>query len=301
MKILIYGVGGIGGYLGCFFQHQKIDLTFIARGDRLNFLKKEGLILRSNNGNRLIKKINVKEKVDPNDKYDFIISTVKLYDFDNFLNEILLLKDRNFIIIPFQNGVYSEQKAELIFGEKKVSSGVAQISSYINKKNEIVHVGKLATFFVGTSNLQVQKKLKDLCEICSLNSLDLRLKENIYEKVWQKFIFLSAYSGMTTAFNKTIGQIFENKVLKLKFITAMRETFSIAEQKKICFREDPIEFWLRKINSMPFEMTSSMHEDSKKNKKLELQWLSGFVVEQCKSLDLKYTTHQEIIRIIEEN
>ena len=59
MKILIYGVGGIGGYLGCFFQHQKIDLTFIARGDRLNFLKKEGLILRSNDGNRLIKKINV--------------------------------------------------------------------------------------------------------------------------------------------------------------------------------------------------------------------------------------------------
>ena len=74
--------------------------------------------------------------------------------------------------------------------------------------------------------------MKDLCEICSLNSLDLRLKENIYEKVWQKFIFLSAYSGMTTAFNKTIGQIFENKVLKLKFITAMRETFSIAEQRK---------------------------------------------------------------------
>ena len=107
------------------------------------------------------------------------------------------------------------------------------------------------------------------------------------KKVWQKFIFLSAYSGMTTMFNKTIGQIFENKVLKLKFITAMREAQILAEQKKICFKEDPIEFWLKKINSMPFEMTSSMHEDSKKNKKLELQWLSGFVVEQCKKFRFK--------------
>ena len=36
--------------------------------------------------------------------------------------------------------------------------------------------------------------------------------------------FLSAYSGMTTAYNKTIGQLFDDNFLKSQFIDAMQET-----------------------------------------------------------------------------
>ena len=47
MKILIFGVGGIGGFLGSKLKDETIDLTFIARGKRYDFLRKNGLILKS--------------------------------------------------------------------------------------------------------------------------------------------------------------------------------------------------------------------------------------------------------------
>ena len=298
MKILIYGVGGIGGFLGSKLFDKSIELTFLARGNRFEFLKKNGLVVKTGKGNSFIKKINVVNFIDPSWKFDFIFSTVKLYDFDDSLNEILLLKNKDFLFIPFQNGIYAEKKASDILGKEKVCAGVAQISSYIDNDQNIRHVGDLATFFVGSSEPDNKKKLKNLC-LSNLNkNLDLRYKDNIYEKIWQKFIFLSAYSGMTTAYNKTIGQIFKSDTLKSEFIDAMQETFNLANLYKIQFKQNPLDFWIERIKSMPFEMTSSMHEDYKKKKKLELKWLSGSVVSQSLEVGIDCKVHKKIISII---
>ena len=298
MNILIYGVGGIGGFLGSRLIDKTINLTFMARGKRYDFLKKKGLILKSSLGNASVRKIHVINAIDPNSKFDYIFSTVKLYDFDNSLEEILSLNKSDFIFVPFQNGIYAENKAIKIFGKERVSAGVAQISSYIDNKQTIIHVGKLATFFVGTSNKSNQVKLHKLCSHNSVKKINLIYKNNIYEKIWQKFIFLSAYSGMTTAYNKTIGQLFEDNSLKLEFIKAMQETFNLANFYNIEFRQDPIDFWLKKIERMPYQMTSSMHEDHKKNKKLELEWLSGLVVDKSKDAGINCKVHKTLVEMI---
>ena len=298
MNILIYGVGGIGGFLGSKLIDESINLTFMARGKRYDFLKKNGLFLKSSLGNSSVKKIHVINKIDPDSRFDYIFSTVKLYDFDNSLEEILSLKNKDFIFIPFQNGIYAEKKAISVLGKEKVCAGVAQISSYIDNEQTVIHIGKLATFFIGTTYKSNQVKLQKLCSHNCINKIDLIYKSNIYEKIWQKFIFLSAYSGMTTAYNKTIGQLFDDTFLKSQFIDAMQETFNLATFYNIQFKQDPIKFWLKKIENMPYEMTSSMHEDYKRNKKLELQWLSGSVVDKSKDVGINCKIHKTIVGII---
>ena len=44
MKILIYGVGGVGGFIGSHLQKSDFDISYIARGTRFEFLKKNGQI-----------------------------------------------------------------------------------------------------------------------------------------------------------------------------------------------------------------------------------------------------------------
>ena len=50
MKILVIGVGGIGGFIGSYLVKNNYDVTFIARKKRLNFLKTNGLKLESKLG-----------------------------------------------------------------------------------------------------------------------------------------------------------------------------------------------------------------------------------------------------------
>ncbi|MFL2678992.1 MAG: ketopantoate reductase family protein [Alphaproteobacteria bacterium] len=88
MKILVIGVGGIGGFIGSFLHNAGLQITFIARNKRLDFLKKNGLILQSSIKNIECSKLNVFNSIKDGESFDIIINTVKLYDFDSTFSEI---------------------------------------------------------------------------------------------------------------------------------------------------------------------------------------------------------------------
>ena len=67
----------------------------------------------------------------------------------------------------------------------------------------------------------------------------------------------------------------------------------------INFKSNPVKSWLEKIDKMPSEMTSSMFYDFKKNKRLELRWLSGSIVNFSKEKKVDCPTHLEILNGIE--
>ncbi len=295
MKILIFGVGGVGGFLGSRITNKEFDVSYVARGKRFEFLKKEGLKISSQLGDKKIKNIKVFDSIPSDKKFDIIICTVKLYDFDNFILDLKNVGINNSIILPFQNGIYSEQKVIEEFGKTNAFGAVAQISSYVDENQIIKHNGKLATFFVGHMFNKEDDRLNDFCNKCKNSGLDLRLKQNIKEKIWEKFIFLSAYSGITTLTKKTIGEIFETPKLKNNFINAMQETYSLSKFFQVEFKSDPVEYWLEKITKMPFDMTSSMYIDFINKKKLELNWLSGFIVKYSKKFGNNCQTHKEIL------
>ncbi len=295
MKILIFGVGGVGGFLGSRLESSDLDISYVARGKRYVFLKNNGLMIKSDLGNRHIKRIKVFQNIPEKQKFDIIISTVKLYDFDNFILELKKKKIDGSIILPFQNGIYSEQKIIEEFGEINSYGAVAQISAYVDEKQFIIHKGKLATFFVGQIKNINNQKIKSFSEICKDIGLDLFFKKNIKEKIWEKFIFLSAYSGITTLTQKSIGEIFENPKLRTNFINAMIETYNLSKYFKVTFNLNPVEYWLSKIKKMPYDMTSSMYIDFKNKKKLELRWLSGFIVEYSEKFGLSCIVHRKIL------
>ena len=295
MKVLIYGVGGVGGFIGSQLENVGFDISYVARGTRYRFLKKNGLKLKSQLGDKNIKNVKIFDVLPPKIDFDIIINTVKLYDFDGFIKEIKKKGIHKTILLPFQNGVYSEQKISQEFGEEKTFGAVAQISSYINENQQVIHKGKLASFFVGSMSEIENKNLVNFCEIAKNSGLEIRYKLNIKEKIWEKFIFLSALSGMTTLTKKSIGEIFASTKLRESFVSAMIETHNLSKFFNVKFRLNPIDYWLEKIKKMPFDMTSSMYQDYLNNKQLELKWLSGFIVECSKKFGNKCDTHQSIL------
>ena len=298
MKVLIYGAGGVGGYIGSFLEKTDFEISYVVRNKRFEFLKSNGLILKSKIENLKKKNLKLLEKINQGDSYDIIIITVKLYDFDNVFNEIIDKVKGDFIILPMQNGIYAEEKISKTLGPDNTYGAVAQISAHIDSNQIVQHIGTLATFFVGSYGKKESQTLKFFCEKAQEKNLSIIFKENIKEKIWEKFIFLSAYSGITTMTQKTIGEIYNNSELKNKFNDAMKETFNLSRKFGVDFKRDPIEFWNDKIKKMPAEMTSSMYYDFLEKKKLELDWLSGSIIELAEKKGIKCETHKEIVKKI---
>ena len=299
MKILIYGVGAIGGFLGAYLQKTKHDIFFISRGDTLKKLKKNGLKLFSTLGDQNYNSIRLGQNLSREMVFDIIIISVKLYDLNKVLVKIKNNITKNTIILPFQNGIFAEN---LICKELNIINNcgaVAQISVSLNKEKEVLHHGKLATFFIGNMDKSKDnKKLILFSKDCQSVGLDLRYTQKINEKLWEKFIFLSAYSGMTTLTELSIGQIFSNKKYKKMFVDAMEETYNLSKCFHVSFDKNPVKIWSEKIKKMPHDMTSSMYIDFKNKKKLELNWLSGFVVKLSKKYGIHSKTHNLILQEI---
>ena len=66
MKIIFYGVGGVGGYYAALIANRCKDqheIYFIARGEHLKVINEKGLTLEKNGGNEII---NVSPKLCTN-------------------------------------------------------------------------------------------------------------------------------------------------------------------------------------------------------------------------------------------
>ena len=87
MRILIYGAGVIGCLYATLFSKAGFDTTIYARGRRLESFKQNGLLYFKN---KKIKKakVNIIDKVDANDIYDFVFLTVKSNQVHTALEEL---------------------------------------------------------------------------------------------------------------------------------------------------------------------------------------------------------------------
>ena len=117
MKILIYGAGVIGSLYAVLFAETGYDTSIYARGKRLEFLKKNGLLYKKNQNIRRAEATILGELSD-NDAYDFILLTVR----ENQLYEALaeLKNNKSNIIVTMVNSLDSYKKWEDIVGKGRI-------------------------------------------------------------------------------------------------------------------------------------------------------------------------------------
>lgn len=117
MRILIYGVGVIGSLYAALFAEAGYDTSIYARGKRLEFLKKNGLLYKKKQN---IKRAEIKilGELPDNDIYDFILLTVR----ENQLYEALseLKNNKSDTIVTMVNSLDSYEKWEDIVGTGRI-------------------------------------------------------------------------------------------------------------------------------------------------------------------------------------
>lgn len=134
MKILIYGAGAIGGYLGAHLIQAGHTVTLLTRPQSAAQLRKHGLLL---NEAESIDQFNnsrythvhpeiitsLQGSKDENEEYGVVILTTKSYDAVPALHDIAECIPSSPMVITFQNGIGIEEEAIALFGEAHVIAG----------------------------------------------------------------------------------------------------------------------------------------------------------------------------------
>lgn len=112
MRFIVYGVGAIGGTLAARLEASGDDVAGIARGEQLNALRKDGLLLRTPDGETRHRFPVVEHPRELNLRPDdVILLAMKSQDTVAALEALAEAGARNQAIVCAQNGVSNEREA----------------------------------------------------------------------------------------------------------------------------------------------------------------------------------------------
>lgn len=194
-RILMYGAGVIGSLYAVKFAEAGLDIALLARGNRLQTLRERGLQYHEN-GN--IKRIDMKviEKLEQDDRYDFIFVPVR---YDQAESALLALKDNpspNIVTMTNNSTGYSSWVN--IVGERLLP---AFPSAGGEMKNGVLYAqfgprALQATTF-GEINRQVTTRVKELEKLFRRAKIASTISKDITA-------FQITHAAWVTALNKSL-------------------------------------------------------------------------------------------------
>jgi len=141
--IAVIGAGAMGAsYASKFYEIDKNCISFVATGDRYDWLKEKGLIV--NDKHYSFSVIRPEEKAPPS---DFIIVAVKHHHLEEAIRDITNRVGKNSVILSIMNGIESEEQIAAVYGTEKLLYAVAVGIDAVRNANSITFSQQGKLFF----------------------------------------------------------------------------------------------------------------------------------------------------------
>jgi 2-dehydropantoate 2-reductase len=299
MKIAVIGVGGVGGYFGGQLAKAGHDVLFIARNQHLEALQNTGLTVESEISP--VSRLRVEATDNPANygDVDVVMIGVKLWDFEAALELTQPLVGPETLVVSFQNGVSSSSMISETFGKQRTMGGLCYIAATITEPGVIKHIGEFASLTIGGYDDGVDARVKAFADNCRASGVDTTVSPDIDQNIWEKFIFLSAFSGVTTLLGQPVGIVRSDTKARQMLQDAVDEATNVAIASGQKFGNDHVSKVMNYVDTLPEEMKSSMLVDWERNARIELPWLSGMVAAKGVTLGIPTPVHKKITDVLE--
>jgi len=285
-KILIAGIGGVGGYFGgvlakSFHERDDVSICFMARGENLKAIKQNGLRVTKGTTQFSVFPDMVSDNSPDFGKVDYIILCTKSYDIEETLSKMNSCVGDQTVFLPLLNGVDSAEKVKAAYPGNLVADGCVHILSRLAEPGHVRNMGNSQSIFFGVQNTD-DPRLNFLNNLFKQAGIDAILTKDITAKIWEKFIFISATATATSYYNKTFGEINQCEDCCSSLRLLIDECYMLAQCKNIALPADIKEQVWNKILSLIPEATTSMHTDYLSGRhNTEVKSLTGYVVEEA--------------------
>jgi 2-dehydropantoate 2-reductase len=284
MRIAVMAAGAVGGYFGARLAAAGHDVSFIARGAHLDAIRNNGLNVESTLGNLHIK--DAKATSDPKEvgPVDILLFAVKLWDTEIAAEAARPLVGPQTRVITLQNGVDSVERLAPILGKDQVVGGATYMATVISTPGVIKHTSPFAQMKIGRVDGRADAPLEAFTAAAKAAGTDIELSDSINVERWKKFVFLVGFSGATGAMRLSLDRILADADTRAFFFNLMLEVIAVARAQGIVLPQSFAEERLAFADTTPPGFKASLLHDLERGNRIELDWLSGKVVELGRAL-----------------
>src|SRR5688500_11370259 len=279
MKIAFMGAGGVGGLIGARLAEAGCDVSFVARGAHLKAMREMGLKLESQVGEIHLHDVRATDDPAAIGPVDLVIFAVKLWDTEAAARAMAPLLGPDTGVISLQNGVRKDDILRPIVGEKRLMGGVAYMGTAISRPGVIHHTGTMQRVVFGEYDGRRSKRAETLLAYLRKTGIDAQLSDDVRRSIWEKFVFLVAMAAVTASIRLPIGPIRSHPLTRQLYLDALREAAAVGRAQGVKLPPDFAEERMAFVDTLPETMTASLQLDLERGNPLEVEWLSGSVVE----------------------
>ncbi|HZK68137.1 MAG TPA: 2-dehydropantoate 2-reductase [Paludibacter sp.] len=298
-KIVIVGLGGVGGYYGGMLAKQyadnpDIEIYFVARGAHLRKVQENGLTLITEKGTFLVHPTLATDDVTEIGTADYIIMTPKSYDLDATVAQIKPIVGSTTVILPLLNGIDNSDRIRTLLPGTEVWQGCCYIVARLNEPGVVESSGGVHRFNFGYEYKQSNERLIGFETLLKEAGIDATFHEKIMHVIWTKFFFISSTASLTSYFDVSFGALLTDETRKATLVSVLEELLLVANAEGAEIEHTVIDKVIHQLEKLPFETTASMHSDFKAGKNTEVQGLTGSVIQLAKKHTIATPTYEKV-------
>lgn len=290
MKILILGVGGIGGLVGGRLIQNGSDVTFLVREQRQKILQKNGLRIESPYGDAVIE-VTAKQKNEIDSDYDLVLLACKAYDLDSAIDTIRPAMKGSCCILPILNGMSHIERLNSEFGKAYVLGGNIKMQSTLTSDGVVRQLSDWQTITVGEQDGHISERIKKFAREIEKTGIEIKLSENIVREMWMKLVHLATAAGMTCLMRANVGEIArtpEGTALAQKFLRRNVEIAAFAGYKP---DDEFIKNYLDLFAQTDAKYEASMLRDLERGGQIESEQILGYMLQECRKAGIDDSLH----------
>jgi len=228
MKILVYGAGAVGGYLGGRLAQHDHQVTLITREVTAELIRKHGLTITEKGETELTRPgvaSSVAQAFQGGESYDLIIMAMKAYDLAPALDPLIAFCPQPPVMITVQNGIGVEQPLIEQFGWEKVMAGT--VTYPIRKETPHHLVTERDDGGLGLAPTEPKQKIKAWSRLLKSAGIQTQTYKDYRSMKWSK-AFLNIIGNATSAIlNRRPGLIYKSEALFDLELEMLHETLDV--------------------------------------------------------------------------
>ena len=294
LSIGILGPGAIGGMLAALLWKDGHDVTCIGKKTSVAKIKKYGISLDSQLYGNFIAKPNSVEIL--NKHVDVLFISVKAPFMNDALKRINIDSVKSGMIIPLLNGLgYSKNIRDRLgnivaigtIGDVEVTRNIDQIICHMSSSRPKIEIA--SNFDIANTELE---KLSNILNSAGFSTSVIDSEEKV---IWNKLVRLNAIASLTSAYQRTIGEVRTNARLNKRLNEIVEEGVLVASHEGIII--DPKEV-INQINALPSSLKTSMQRDIMSKRPSEFESITGGVMRLAESYGIPIPAHKCIYNLI---
>jgi 2-dehydropantoate 2-reductase len=285
MRFAILGSGAVGGYFGAKLARAGQDVTFVARGAHLEAIRSKGLEVRSPKLGDFTVRAGAESDTARVGAVDAVIVSVKAYDNATALPMLRPMVGPRTMVLTLQNGVDSVDDVAAIVGAEHVLGGTTYVATALEAPGLIVQTGVHRSIIFGevSGDLKaITPRVQEVADIFASADIQVTPVADARIPIWDKFVYLAAFSGFTGASRLAIGHIWQYPHVQEMFYAASREIAAIAKAEGVTISANRFDTLREYMQNIPPTTRSSLLIDLEQGKRIEVEALQGAAVRRAK-------------------